>query len=124
MPGPLWLDGVGLVLVTLGHMGVGTSSHTSAHYAASRHPRVNEALTYFGYPFFLQVSATYWWDKHNVGHHPHANVLTVDPDVNPSPWLALTRFEIERQTGFQRWYYEHQAITLPLPVVVGPSLNA
>ena len=118
MAGPWWIDAAGLLLVTLGLTGVGTNTHTSAHYASARRPWVNEALTYFGYSFFLQVSATYWWDKHNVRHHPHANVVTLDPDVDPSPWLALTRWEIERQTGFRRWYYEHQAIVFPLLIAL------
>lgn len=117
-PGGIWIDAVGLLLVTLGHLGVGTNTHTSAHYATSRRAGLNEALTYFGYPFFLQVSATYWWDKHNVRHHPNANVLTVDPDIDPSPWLALTRPAIEGSQGFQRWYYEHQAISLPLLIAL------
>jgi fatty acid desaturase len=53
-----------------------------------------------------------------VRHHPHANVLTVDPDIDPSPWLVLTRPEIERHTGVRRWYYEHQAVALPLLVAL------
>jgi fatty acid desaturase len=114
MPGGMWLDALGLLLVTLGHLGVGTSTHTSAHAATSRTAWVNDALTYFGYPFFLQVSATYWWDKHNVRHHPNANVITVDPDIDPSPWVALTRWELERQTGVHRWYYDHQGLFFPV----------
>src|SRR5262245_56171527 len=94
---------IGLLLVTLGHLGVGTNTHTSAHYATSRTPWINEALTFFGYAFFLQVSATYWWDKHNVRHHPHANVVGLDPDADISPWFALTEQQVRRHHGFRRW---------------------
>ena len=100
----LWLlKATGLLLVTVGLLGVGTNTHTSAHYATARARWINEALTFFGYPFFLQLSATYWWDKHNVRHHPHANVLGMDPDVDLSPWVALTALEIERHRGILRW---------------------
>jgi linoleoyl-CoA desaturase len=109
-----------LLLVTLGLLGVATNTHTSAHYATARKAWVNEALTFFGYPFCLQFSATYWLDKHNVRHHPHANVMDMDPDVDISPWFALTQSEIDRRRGIRRWYYERQWIVFPLAV----SLNS
>ena len=116
-----WLfKGVGLLLVTFGLVGVATNTHTSAHYATARARWFNEALTFFGYPFVLQVSATYWWDKHNVRHHPHANVLDIDPDIDLSPWVALTAAEVEAHRGIRRWYYERQWLVFPFLV----SLNS
>jgi len=59
----------GVVLVVIGSMGVGTNTHTSSHYATSERNWLNEFLTYFGYPFFLGLSATWWWREHVVVHH-------------------------------------------------------
>src|SRR5207253_3240913 len=65
----------GTLIATFGCMGVGTNTHTSSHYGTSEKRWVNEALTYFGYPFFLGLSATFWWYKHVVQHHPAPNVI-------------------------------------------------
>jgi linoleoyl-CoA desaturase len=112
------LTAAGLLLVTVGLLGVSTNTHTSAHYATARARWINEALTFFGYPFVLQVSATYWWDKHNVRHHPHANVLARDPDIDLSPWVALTAVEVERHRGLRRWYYEQQWLVFPFLIAL------
>jgi linoleoyl-CoA desaturase len=110
----LGVKGLGLLLVTGGLLGVATNTHTSAHYATSRKRWLNELLTYFGYPFFLQVSATYWWDKHNMRHHLNANVLEMDADIDLSPWFALTERCIATATANRRWYYRKQWIVFPI----------
>src|SRR5437868_13377974 len=61
-----WVRICGMLISTLGSIGVGTNTHTSSHYATSNKRWVNELLTYFGYPFFLGMSATFWWHKHLV----------------------------------------------------------
>lgn len=106
------VSAAGLCLVTFGICGVGTNTHTSAHYATSRRAWVNEFLTYFGYPFFLQVSATYWWNKHNVRHHPSPNQVDTDPDVDLSPWLALT----QPSAPAKSWRYRLQWLVFPVLV--------
>ena len=110
----LWVSAGGLFLVTLGLLGVGTNTHTSAHYATSDRRWLNEFLTYFGYPFFLQVSATYWWNKHNDRHHPNANVHELDPDADILPWFALTDRSIKDGGKFRRWYFRHQWLFFPV----------
>ena len=110
----LVVKGLGLLLVTCGLLGVATNTHTSAHYATSRQRWLNELLTYFGYPFGLQVSATYWWDKHNVRHHPNPNVLEIDADIDLSPWFALTDRCVAKAPASRRWYYRHQWILFPI----------
>ena len=109
----LFAKGVGLSVVTGGLLGIATNTHTSAHYATSRKRWVNELLTYFGYPFFLQVSATYWWDKHNVKHHPNANVLELDDDIDLSPWFALTERCLTNASAGRRWFYQNQWAVFP-----------
>src|SRR5215472_13713894 len=61
---------LGILVSAFGCMGVGTNTHTSTHYGTSDTRWVNEALSYLGYPMFLGLSATYWWHKHVVLHHP------------------------------------------------------
>jgi fatty acid desaturase len=67
---------------------------------------MNEALSYFGYPMFLGLSATYWWRKHVVLHHPAPNVVGVDSDADLLPWFAITADEVHASSGLRRFYYE------------------
>ena len=112
----------GLVVSTLGSMGVATNSHTSAHYATSDRRWLNELLTYFGCPFFLGLSATYWWHKH-ARHHSGPNVIGLDDDVSFWPLFALTDEELSRSRGFRRLYYTRlQWLVLPF-ALAGTGFN-
>jgi linoleoyl-CoA desaturase len=95
-----------ILLATIGSTIVATNTHTSSHYATSDIRWVNELLTFIGYPFFLGLSATFWWHKHVTVHHPAPNVVGVDGDSDLLPWFALTRDDIERSKGIRRLYYE------------------
>src|ERR1041384_2336141 len=64
-----WLCAVAVVAAAFGGIGIASNSHTSSHFATSSSRRVNEILTYFGYPFLLGFSASYWWADHVKGHH-------------------------------------------------------
>ena len=103
----LALKVAGMLISTAGSTGVGTNTHTSSHYATSERRWVNEALTFFGYPFFLGLSATFWWNKHVVVHHPAPNVIDVDDDADFMPWLALTERDWGRSGSWRRLYYRH-----------------
>ncbi len=70
--------GVGILISAFVCMGVGTNTLTSTHYGTSDKRWLNEALSYFEYPMFLGLSATYWWHKHVVLHRPAPNVIGVD----------------------------------------------
>ncbi len=113
----------GLLLLTYGSMGVGTNTHTSAHYATSTKRWLNEALTYFGFPVFLGVSATFWWYKHVAVHHLAPNVMGVDTDADLSPWFALSGDEIEASTGWRRFYYVHLQFWLFPFAIAATCLN-
>lgn len=97
---------LGLLIASFGCMGVGTNTHTSTHYATSDKRWLNEALSYFGYPMFLGLSATYWWHKHVVLHHPAPNIVGVDSDSDLLPWFAITEPEVHASSGFRRFYYK------------------
>jgi linoleoyl-CoA desaturase len=99
------LRALGLLVSSFGCMGVGTNTHTSTHYGTSDKRWVNEALSYLGYPMFLGLSATYWWHKHVVLHHPSPNVVGVDTDSDLLPWFALTADEVNASSGFRRFYH-------------------
>ena len=107
------LAGPALLVSTLGLLGVSTNTHTSAHGATSDSARVNWALTCFGYPFMLMLSATYWRHKHNVIHHPVPNVVDADADVDLSPYFALTADQYEAAVGWRRRWYSAQWIFFP-----------
>jgi linoleoyl-CoA desaturase len=110
----------GLLISTLGSTGVGTNTHTSSHYATSETRWVNEALTCFGYPVFLGLSATFWWNKHVVVHHPAPNVIEVDGDADFMPWLALTDRDLDQVRGWRRIYHRHLQWWL-FPIILGAN---
>jgi linoleoyl-CoA desaturase len=118
-----WARVCGLVVLSAGSLGVGTNTHTSSHYGASDKRWVNEWLTYFGFPFFLGLSASFWRYSHITIHHPAPNVIGVDDDADLSPWFAMTEAEVARSSGFRRWYYEKlQWVFLPL-ALAGNGFN-
>jgi len=84
------LRALALLISAFGTMGVGTNTHTSSHYGTSNKRWVNEALSYLGYPMFVGLSATYWWHKHVMLHHPAPNVVGIDTDHDLLPWFATT----------------------------------
>ena len=119
----LALKVAGMLISTAGSTGVGTNTHTSSHYATSERRWVNEALTFFGYPFFLGLSATFWWNKHVVVHHPAPNVIDVDDDADFMPWLALTDRDVGQVQGWRRLYYRHLQWWLFPIVLAGNGFN-
>ncbi len=114
----LLLCACGLIVSTAGSMGIGTNTHTSSHYATSERRWLNELLTYFGLPFFLGISAHYWWYSHVVLHHPAPNVVGVDADSDLMPWFARTEKDVRQSRGLLRFYYEKvQWLVFPIALV-------
>lgn len=109
-------------LIMLSGMGVSTNAHTASHGAISHRPWLNRFLTYFGFPFFLQVSATYWYHKHLVVHHPRPNVIGIDDDADLSPFFVLSQHELKSATGLKRWLYRYQWVFLPV-LLAGNAFN-
>lgn len=119
LPLPLPVRALGILISVVGMITVGTNSHTSSHRGTSDKNWINEALTFFGYSTFLGLSATSWWQRHVVVHHPAPNVVGVDGDCDLYPWFALTRDEVERATGWRRFYFEKlQFWFFPLALLV------
>jgi fatty acid desaturase len=108
---------VAMLVATSGTLGVATNTHTSSHYATSNRRWVNEVLTYFGYPFFLGLSATAWRNSHIVMHHPAPNVIGQDGDIKFQPFAA-TDWEVSGASGALATYYRMQWLLFPLVVWV------
>lgn len=107
----LWLGGV--VLSALGCLGISTSSHTASHDALLRSRRGNRVLVQIGFPFLLMVSATYWYHKHLVVHHPAPNVIGVDEDINLAPF-AFAADDGPRPGWWRRWLLRWQGLVFPV----------
>lgn len=105
---------LGLLLLTWSSFALAANTHTSSHYATSDRRWLNELLTYFGYPLFLQFSATYWWHKHLRVHHRTPNVIGVDADVDFRPVFTLDRDELDQCSPGKRRYYRYQWVIVPL----------
>ena len=118
----LAVDALSMWLITLAGMGVSTNAHTASHNAVSERRWINEAMTYFGYAFFLQVSVSYWRNKHLVVHHREPNVAGHDDDADLAPYFALTEKDVENAGPVQRAWYRVQWLTFPL-LLVGNAFN-
>jgi fatty acid desaturase len=110
------LDGLGLLLSTMGSLGVSTNTHTSSHYATANRRWVNRALTWFGYPLFLGMSATYWWHKHVAVHHPTPNVIGLDDDADLLPTFTIHEKDVLEARGLRRWWLERQWLAIPFAI--------
>jgi len=111
----LLVDAAGMLIVTFGTAGVATHTHSSSHFATSSRRSVNDLLTFFGYPFFVGLSATFWRHKHLAVHHRAPNVVGVDEDADLSPWFVLTHDEAQEAGPLARIYYRRiQAWVLPV----------
>jgi len=96
-----------ILISTIGTLGVSTNTHTSSHYATSKNRTINEILTYFGFPFFLGMSATYWRYKHITIHHANPNIVEADGDIEASPWFLINKEKVGQKKGIQYFYYKH-----------------
>ncbi|MEZ4448013.1 MAG: acyl-CoA desaturase [Nannocystaceae bacterium] len=105
-----WISLLGMLVSIYGTLGVSTNTHTSTHGGTSEKRWVNELFSYFGYPFFVNLSYTYWRQTHIVLHHPAPNVMGVDGDHNFKPFFASTDREIRESKGRARTYYQRYQI--------------
>lgn len=100
-----WLAGIAILISTLGMSGVGTLAHTAAHGAAFAGRRPNAFFAYFGFPFMLMISLSYWRCKHNGQHHPSPNVVGADEDCDLMPFFAMSEDDVLSAGKIGRFYY-------------------
>src|ERR1051325_397201 len=69
--GPLWL---GFILIPFASLFATTAAmfgHEGRHRSFSASPRRNAILNYITFPLLTGLGATFWKNKHDVGHHGH-----------------------------------------------------
>ena len=112
---------VALFVMTAGGLGITTSVHMSSHNASTKSSKVDKALVFFGYTFVHGMSATYWWNKHVVVHHPNPNIIGVDDDADLMPVFAINIRDKQNSKGFQRFFFTYlQGVLIPFAL----ALNA
>jgi len=119
----LLVAGVAMAVFAAGQVGLATNTHTSAHGATSHRRWVNRALTFFGYPLFLGLGATYWWQKHNVLHHGAPNVVEIDEDARLEPWFAFSQADVRAAGPLRRLYFRFQWVSLPIIALMSVHLQ-
>ncbi|MEZ4360462.1 MAG: acyl-CoA desaturase [Kofleriaceae bacterium] len=103
-----------LLISTCGCLGMSTFAHTASHNAISSSRFVNRFLTYWGFTFFFGVSATYWWNKHIIVHHPVPNLVGEDDDIDLAPFFSITEGGAGRRPLFGRL----QWLVIPLALAL------
>jgi fatty acid desaturase len=110
------------ILSAVGVLGAATNTHTSSHFATSSNSFINRFLTYCGFTFLLGTSASYWWHKHSVIHHPAPNLIGVDDDADFMPFFATNDKDLRQSRGICRLFYRIQWIFVPF-VLCFAALN-
>jgi len=113
----------GALLSSLGCLGISTNAHTASHDAIFTSRAANRALVYAGFPFLLMVSASYWYHKHLVVHHPAPNVVGIDDDIDLAPLFAFSQHDYAGSRGLKRWFYDWQWLVFPFALALN-GLNA
>jgi fatty acid desaturase len=86
--------------------------HEGSHRSLSPSPLRNAIMTLTVFPLLSGLSSLFWRNKHDRLHHGHPNVLGVDTDIEPFPFVS-SREDHERcgpgrrwfQRNFQRWVF-------------------
>lgn len=85
---PLWLRVVGFVGCILGTTVNAKVGHTASRNALGPHRLANRVMFHVAYPFFMGLSARYWYKSHVSMHHPSPNVAGVDDDIDLRPFVT------------------------------------
>jgi linoleoyl-CoA desaturase len=113
-----WIWIAGVAISAIGATGISTNTHTSAHFATSDHRWLNLFMAWIGYPILGQFSISYWWKKHNSGHHRVPNVIGVDKDCDFMPLFAYCEGDVAGKGPAARLYYKYQGAFLPILVLL------
>jgi fatty acid desaturase len=71
-------------------------------------------MAWIGYPLLGQFSISYWWKKHNTGHHRVPNVIGADNDCDFMPLFAYCDRDVTGKGSVVRLYYKYQGALLPI----------
>ena len=96
--------------------------HQHPHVRAFRDLRpamVQLFMAWIGYPILGQFSISYWWKKHNNGHHRVPNVIGVDQDCDFMPLFAYCeRGRGRARVAVARLYFKYQGVFLPILILL------
>ena len=113
-----WIWIAGVAVSAIGATGVSTNTHTSAHFATSDRRWFNLLMAWIGYPILGQFSISYWWKKHNSGHHRVPNVIGVDKDCDFMPLFAYCEADVAGKGPAAQLYFKYQGAFLPILVLL------
>lgn len=113
-----WTWMAGVVISVVGATGISTNTHTSAHFATSDRRWLNLLMAWIGYPILGQFSISYWWNKHNYGHHRTPNVIGTDRDCDFMPLFAYCERDVAGRGPLARLYYRYQGALLPALILL------
>jgi fatty acid desaturase len=77
--------------------------HEGSHRSLSESPTRNAMMVMLVFPLLSGLSALFWRNKHDRLHHGHPNVVGVDTDIAPFPFVSSSE-EHDRCGPKQRWF--------------------
>jgi fatty acid desaturase len=77
--------------------------HEGSHRSLSESPARNALMVMIAFPLLSGLSALFWRNKHDRLHHGHPNVVGVDTDIAPFPFVSSSEEHV-RCGPKQRWF--------------------
>ncbi len=121
--GPLWLAFLLVPAASVCATSAAMLGHEGSHRSFSKKPSHNHLLNYITFPLLGGLSALYWRNKHDGGHHGHPNVVGEDPDIGLWPMTSCQENHLN-SNAVRRWFQRNLQgvmfwpLTLLLPVMM------
>jgi fatty acid desaturase len=121
--GPLWLAFLLVPAASVCATSAAMLGHEGSHRSFSKNPARNHLLNYITFPLLGGLSALYWRNKHDGGHHGHPNVVGEDPDIGLWPMTSCQENHL-KSNALRRWFQRNLQgvmfwpLTLLLPLMM------
>ena len=86
---------------------LGWVSHELLHHSVFDNRALGRGLGWVSGPVLLGFSRFWWNERHNA-HHAATNITGADPDIDNLPFLAWSRYDVDRAPANMRTYMQYQ----------------
>jgi fatty acid desaturase len=104
----IWIQVINALFLSFVFVQASTLAHDCSHKQVFESAKANRWTGKVIFGFFNGLSETWWFAKHNVGHHAYPNQIGKDPDLgNP---FSYSHKQLEEQSSFKRTFikpYQH-----------------
>jgi fatty acid desaturase len=123
--GGFWLALPAVPVAALCATSAAMLGHEGSHRSLSPSPTRNALMVLVAFPLLSGLSGLFWRNKHDRLHHGHPNVVGVDTDIAPFPFVS-SREEHERCGPKRRWFQRNLqgSIFWPMSTLMAVGMRA